>query len=482
MNNRSLSFLAGLTLVLGGCSLAPLYSRPPAPVPDQWPQGESYRSPSADADDAGLKAREFYADQRLRQVIALALANNRDLRLAALNLERVRALYNIQRAELWPALAATGAGSRQRLSADLIKPGESRSREQYSLELGVAAWELDFFGRVRSLGDQALESYLATAEARRGTRIALVSEVAAVYLTLAADREKLQLAQATLDNQQAAVAMVEKLFEVGLGTELDLHRARVPVETARGDVARLRQLVAQDRHSLDLLAGTTVAEELLPTDLAGVTPPREISPGLSSEALLRRPDLLAAEHQLRGAYAFIGAARAAFFPRISLTAALGTASDELSGLFGSGTDTWNFAPRIVMPIFDSRVWAAYRVSQADRDIALARYEKTIQTAFREVADALAVQGSIDQQLAAQQALVDELAAAHRLAEERFRLGLDGYLGVLDAQRSLYAAEQGLVTLRLAKLANRLRLYAALGGDGPEEEGGTGGELPEGREP
>jgi len=337
--------------------------------------------------------------------------------------------------------------------------------EQYRVDLGITAWEIDFFGRIRSLKDQALEAYLATEEARRGAQIALVAEAARVYLTLAADRESLILAHSTLETQQAAYDLVQKLFDVGLGTKLDLRRAQIPVEMARGDVARFTQLAAQDQNALNLLAGSLVPEEFLPVALSNITPPREISPGLSSEALLRRPDIMAAEHRLKGAYAIIGAARAAFFPRISLTAAIGTASDELSGLFSSGTDTWNFAPQIIMPIFDARTWAAYRVSKADREIVLTQYEKTIKTAFREVADTLAMQGTIDKQVAAQQALVNAVAATYRLSNERYTKGIDSYLSVLDAQRSHFAAQQGLVALRLAKLANRVRLYAVLGGGG-----------------
>ncbi|MDA8121300.1 MAG: efflux transporter outer membrane subunit [Deltaproteobacteria bacterium] len=456
----------GVLLSLGGCSMAPKYARPEAPVPAAWPSGPAYDNaqvltgaPAA----AGLEWREFFTDERLRKVIETALNNNRDLRLAALNVERARALYGIQRAELLPSVNAVGGGGKQRLSSDLLSPGDPRTREQYSLDLGIASWEIDFFGRIRSLKDQALEEYLATDEARRGARIALVSEVARVYLVLGADREKLKLAQATLDTQQAAYDLTRKRYDAGLATELDLRRAQTPVDAARGDVARFTQLAAQDQNALDLLAGSKVAEDVLPVDLGGISPSREISPGLSSEALLGRPDIMAAEHRLKGAYAFIGAARAAFFPRIALTTSIGTASDELSGLFRSGTDTWNFAPRVVMPIFDARVQAAYRVSKADREIILTQYEKTVQSAFREVADSLAVQGTMDLQVAAQQSLVAAVAETYRLAEKRYTKGVDSYLGVLDAQRSLYAAQQGLISVRLAKLSNQVRLYAVMGG-------------------
>jgi multidrug efflux system outer membrane protein len=282
-------------------------------------------------------------------------------------------------------------------------------------------------------------------------------------MTLAADRENLKLARSTLETQKAGYGLIQKRFDVGLGTELDLRRAQIPVDVARGDIARYRQMVAQDQNALNLLAGSPVPKEILPVNLSGISPLQEISPGLSSEALLRRPDILQAEHRLKGVYAFIGAARAALFPRISLTTSVGTASDELSGLFSSGTGTWNFAPQIVMPIFDARTWAALRVSKTDRKIILTQYEKAIQTAFREVADALALQGTINQQVSAQQSLVNAFAETYRLSNIRYTTGIDSYLGVLDAQRSLYAAQQQLIGIRLAMLANQLRLYAVLGG-------------------
>jgi len=465
MNKKIVFLLAGIGLILGGCSLAPEYMQPRAPIPDNWPQGQAYNSTLEPGEEMvpELGWQEFFAEPQLRQIIEIALDSNRDLRLAALNVERARALYNIQRSELFPSVNASGAGGKQRLSADLVGSGDSRTREQYGIDLGIAAWEIDFFGHLRGLKDQALEAYLATEEARRSAQIALIAETARVYLTLAADRENLRLARSTLESRQSSYGLVRKLFDVGVATDLDLQRARIPAETARGDVARFTQLVAQDRNALDFLAGSPVPEELLPTDLESIAPFRDVSPVLPSEALLGRPDIVAAEHRLKGAYAFIGAARAAFFPRIALTTAIGTASDELSGLFGSGTGTWSFTPQIVMPIFDARTWAAYRVSKADREIALTRYEKTIQTAFREVADALAVQGTIDRQIAAQQSLVDAVTETYRLSEERYTKGVDSYLGVLDAQRSQFSARQGLVFLRLARLANKVRMYAVLGG-------------------
>ncbi|MEW5949741.1 MAG: efflux transporter outer membrane subunit [Thermodesulfobacteriota bacterium] len=468
MTRKTLLILAAF-VCLGGCTLAPKYTRPEAPVSTEWPTGAAYQEiKAATGAPTALELgwQEFFTDPKLQKIIETALNNNRDLRLAALNVERVRGLYGIQQAELFPAVNAVGEGAKQRIYSDFVGPGGGAiTTEQYSIDLGIAAWEIDFFGRIRSLKDQALEEYLATAEARRSAQIALVSEVARVYLTLAADLENLKLARSTLMNQQTAYDLIRRRYEVGLATELDLRQAQTQVDAARGDVARFTQMAAQDQNALNLLAGSPVPEALLPTDLADVNPPQEIFAGLSSEALLNRPDIIAAEHRLKGAYAFVGAARAAFFPRISLTTSAGTASGDLSGLFDSGSGTWNFAPRISIPIFDARTWAAYRVSKAEREIALVQYEKTIQTAFREVADALAVQGTVDEQVFAQQSMTNAVADTYRLSEKRYSKGIDSYLGVLDAQRSLYAAQQKLISLRLAKLANQVRLYAVLGGGG-----------------
>ncbi|MFZ2633849.1 MAG: efflux transporter outer membrane subunit [Desulfosalsimonadaceae bacterium] len=465
---KQMILILGVLLFMVGCSMNPKYTQPPAPVPAEWPQGEAYKltqaAPEAPAAQE-LSWKAFFTDPKLQQIIGMALTNNRDLRIAALNVERARALYGVQRAELFPAVNAVGDGGKQRGSADLISSGEPRTIEQYSVGLGIAAWEIDFFGRIRSLKDQALEEYLATDEARRSAQVALVSEVARVYLTLSADLENLKLARSTLTAQQSAYDLIKRQYEVGVASELDLRQAQIPVDSARGDVARFTQITAQDRNALDLLAGSKVPMNLLPSDLARYHPPKEIFAGLPSEMLLNRPDIVAAEHRLKGAYAFIGAARSAFFPRVSLTTSIGTASDELSGLFGSGSGTWSFVPQIAVPVFDARTWAAYRVSKAQQKIALAQYEKTIQAAFREVADSLAVQGTVDQQVAAQQSLTNAVADTYRLSNIRYSKGIDSYLGVLDAQRSLYAAQQGLISLRLAKLANQVRLYAVLGGGG-----------------
>jgi multidrug efflux system outer membrane protein len=410
-----------------------------------------------------LHWREFFTDPKLQQVIGIALTNNRDLRLAALNVEFARAMYGIQRAELLPQIDAVGSGSVSRVPADISSTGKRHTTERYDANLGITSWEIDFFGRIRSLKDAALQEFMATEQARHGAQILLVSSVANAYLALAADRENLALAETTLAAQQESYNLIQRNHDLGLVTDLDLYRAQTQVDAARGDAARFRQFTAQDENALTLLLGAQAPAELLPAELNSVTPPREITPGLSSSVLLFRPDILQAEHQLKAAYANIGAARAAFFPRISLTAAFGTASADLDGLFKSGSSAWSYAPKIMMPIFDPRTWSGLKVTQLQREIAVTQYEKAIQTAFREVADALAVRGTIGEQLSAQQSLVNAVAETYRLSSSRYEKGIDSYLSVLDAQRSLYAAQQGLVSLRLAKLANDVRLYAVLGG-------------------
>jgi len=464
--NRNLFLLLpiGVVILMTGCTLTPKYERPEAPIPGEWPSGAAYRETKGPTPPE-LRWQEFFIDEKLIKILEAALKNNRDLRLVALNVQRARALYGIQRAEFWPAVNATGSGSKQRVPADLSTTGKAMTAEQYSVNLGISSWEIDFFGRIQSLKDRALEEYLATDQARRSAQILLVSAVANAYITLAADRERLKLAQSTLETQQAVYDLIRRRYEVGVASGLDLRQAQTQVDAARGEVARYTQLAAQDENALNLLVGSPLPSELLPAELGNVSPPEEISSGLPSEVLLRRPDILAAEHRLKAANAFIGAARAAFFPRISLTTAVGTASSELSGLFQSGSGTWSFAPQIVMPIFDARTWSAYEASKIEREIALAQYEKTIQTAFREVADALAVQGTVEEQLSAQQSLVNAVAETHRLSNLRYIKGVDSYLGVLDAQRSLYAAQAGLIAIRLVSLANQVRLYAVLGGGG-----------------
>jgi multidrug efflux system outer membrane protein len=395
----------------------------------------------------------------------MALENNRDLRVAALNIERSRALYQIRRADLLPKVDASASASFQRIAEDLSASGRATTVEQYNVGLGVSSYELDLFGRVQSLKDQALEQYLSTEQAQRSVQISLVSQVAAAYLTLAADRERLRIARETLANQQDSYKLTKSRFEAGVSSALALYQAQTIVDSARVDIARYTTLVAQDENALSLVVGSQVPPELLPANLSEtLTSLKDIAPGLPSDVLLSRPDILQAEGELKAANANIGAARAAFFPKITLVSSVGFGSDELAGLFKSGAFTWKFAPQITLPIFDGGSNKAnLAVAEVDQKIAVARYEKAIQSAFREIADTLAQKGTIDEQLVAQQSLTDASAESFRLSQARYDKGVDSYLSVLDSQRSLYGAQQNLISVRLARLANLVTIYKVLGG-------------------
>ena len=332
------------------------------------------------------------------------------------------------------------------------------------MALGISAWEVDLFGRVRSLEAAALEQYLATEQAGRATQLALVAAVAQTYLTRAADADSLRLANSTLEAQQASLTLIQKSRDLGVASNLEVSQIQSQVEAARADVARYTAYVALDLNALQVLVGAPVSPDLLPDGLSAVSPPRAISAGLSSDVLLRRPDVLAAEHQLRSANANIGAARAAYFPRITLTIGLGSASSELSSLLGAGTGMWSFAPQIVQPIFNAgSTKAKVKVSMVDREIAVARYEKEIQQAFAEVSDALTLRQTLVSQREAQEALVRALDETYRLYDARYKAGIDSYLGVLVAQRALFTAQQALVSVRFAEQANLVTLYKVLGG-------------------
>ena len=358
-----------------------------------------------------------------------------------------------------------GSGTAQRIPGSISPAGDSSTVRDYRVEVGFASYELDLFGRVRNLKDQALQEYLAVIETQRSAHISLVAEVAAVWVTLATDRALLMLAQNTLESRSRSFDLTQRSYELGVASALDLERARSSVETARDDVAASTRFVAQDRNALHLLVGAPVSEMLLPdASVDPVTALTDLPAGVPSSVLLQRPDILAAERRLIGAHASIGAARAAFFPSIGLTAVGGTASDSLSGLFGGGSGTWTLLPQIVQPIFTAgRNRARLRVSETDREIILADYEKGIQIAFREVADALAGRGTIDDQLASQHALVAATQRTYDLTEARYRAGIDSSLSLLDAQRELYASQQTLIVTQLARETNLVTLYKVLGG-------------------
>ncbi|MCP1603899.1 efflux transporter outer membrane subunit [Pseudomonas citronellolis] len=446
-----------LALLLGGCvNLAPDYQRPAAPVAAQWPGAAPAGASQADVD-----WREFFVDARLRDTVARALANNRDLRVAALNVEYQRAQYRIQRAELFPAVSASAEGTRQRALSD----GTTAVSSQYSVGLGVSSYELDLFGRLRNLKDAALEDYLALEQTRRSTQISLVAEVASAWMTLAADQQLLKLASDTHASQQKTYELVQRSHGLGGESGLSLAQARSTVESARAEVASYASQVEQDRNALELLVGERLADSLLPGDTGLdaallVTVPA----GLPSSLLQRRPDVLAAEHTLKAANADIGAARAAFFPSVSLTASGGSASGELSGLFKSGSRAWSFAPSINLPIFDAGSnQAGLDAAKITRDIDVANYEKALQTAFSEVADALSVRSHINERLDAQRELTAATDKSYDLSLALYKQGSDSFLEVLDAQRSLYSAQQTLISLELAEQVNRVTLYKVLGG-------------------
>lgn len=454
--------------VLSGCSsMAPNYTRPALPVPEAWPAEASARGNSAKNDKpvADIPWQQFFVDSKLQKLIDLALKNNRDLRIAVLNIERSRALYQIQRNDLLPRIDATAGAGFQRVPEDLTGTGRAKTSEQYTLGLGVASYELDLFGRVRSLKEQALEEYLATEHARASTQISLVSQVAVAYLSLAGDQEHLKLARETLLNQREAYKLVKSRFNAGVSTALALNQAQTTIDSARVEIAHYTSMVAQGENTLALIVGSQIPADLLPDALSGnITALKNIPPGLSSEVLLGRPDVLQAERQLKSTYANIGTAEAAFFPRITLVSSIGLGSDELTGLFKGGSFAWSFAPRISLPVFDGGSNKAnLKVSEVDKDLAVARYEKVIQAAFREVADALAQRATIDEQVAAQQSLTDSMSESYRLSQARFDKGVDSYLQVLDAQRTLYGAQQNLIGARLVQLSNLVTLYKVLGG-------------------
>ncbi|RJG11743.1 efflux transporter outer membrane subunit [Massilia cavernae] len=444
-----------LALALSGCmSLAPKYERPAAPVAASFP--ELAASPATTAAASSIAWQQFFADARLKQLIELALANNRDLRVAILNIEQARAQFQVRRADQLPTVGLGASGSRATESDDSI-------RTTYSAGLAVSSFELDLFGRVRSLSDAALAQFLATEEARKATHISLVASVANAYLALLADDELLDLTQKTLAARNESLKLVQLKYDNGVVSKLDLQQALSLVDGARVVLAQQQRQRAQDYNLLTLLVGQPVPAAPNGATLAG-TMLAELPAGLPSDLLSVRPDIRAAEQQLIAANANIGAARANFFPRISLTGSAGSVSSELSGLFKSGSFGWSFAPQMVLPIFDyGRNSATLGSAKAGRDIAVAQYEKSIQTAFREVSDALAGQATFSEQLAAQRAVAAAEAERFNLSDLRYRSGAASYLDLLDAQRSLFSAQQAAVQANLLRLQNQVTLYRVLGG-------------------
>jgi multidrug efflux system outer membrane protein len=458
-------------LLLSACSLAPVYERPAMPVAGAWPAAVA---PAANIANTGaetpaahdIRWQDFFQDARLKQAIGLALEHNRDLRVAILNIERARSLYQVQAADRLPTLNAGLSGARQRVPDQLAPGGNGGVSSSYTAGVGVTAFELDLFGRVRNLSDAALERYAATEEAQRAAQISLVAEVASVYEAVLADERLLALSRQTLASRTESHQRQIQLRDQGASSEFDLRQSESLFEAAKIALAQALRQRALDENALTVLVGRTLPADLLPAGGASwdSNVMAQLPAGLPSDLLAARPDIRRQEALLRSANANIGVARAAFFPRISLTGAFGSSSNELSGLFDSGTRAWSFLPQISLPIFDGgRNRANLGAAKADRDIALAQYDKSIQSAFREVADALAGRATLGEELRAVKAQEGAEQVRYNLARLRYDGGQSSYLEYLDAQRSLFAAQQQTIRTSLAELQNRIGLYKALGG-------------------
>jgi multidrug efflux system outer membrane protein len=466
---------AAIVILVTGCALQPTYKRPEAPV-GAYPKGEAYKTPAGGPDGTTLAAgnigwRNFLVDARLQQLVALALQNNRDLRVAVLNVEKVQAQYRIQRAALFPQASVGASASSKGTPANASSSNNATVNHNYSVDL-LASWEIDFFGRLRSLSDAALEQYLSTAHARQAAEILLVSQVANQYLTILAYDEQLVVTQKTLENAQASYKIVKLQFDTGTASELDLRLSETTVEQALANHAAQVRLRAQADNALVLLVGQPLPQDLPPAVRLEAQPIlADIPAGLPSDLLARRPDILQAEAMLRSENANIGAARAAFFPRITLTGSLGTASATLAGLFAAGSSAWSFVPALIAPIFNAGAnQANLDVAVVQKDIGVAQYEKAIQMAFREVSDGLAARGTYDDQLAALERYTNAQQRRLDLANMLFANGIDSYLNVLTAQTDLYNAQIALVSARLNRLTSLVDLYRALGGGWLEHTG------------
>ena len=450
--------ISALALSLAACQSM----RGPEPVVNTAiPESFASYSNASGTSIAEQGYKDFFADPRLLQVIDMSLANNRDLRTAALNIQKAQQQYQISENNQLPTIGASGSAVRQ------VTPSRDPNNpySTYQVGLGLTAYELDFWGRVRSLKDAALDSYLATQSSRDATQISLIGQVTQAWLNYSFASAQLKLAEQTLKAQQESFNLNKKRFDVGIDSAIPLRQAQISVETARNDVANYKTQIAQAQNLLNLLVGQTVPQNLLPQQqISQITKQSALSAGLPSDLLNNRPDIKAAEYQLSAAGANIGAAKAQLYPTISLTGSAGYASTDLSNLFKAGNAAWSIGPNISLPIFD---WgtrkANIKISETDQKIALANYEKSVQSAFREVNDALATRANIGDRLTAQRRLVDATNTTYKLSNARFRAGIDSYLTVLDAQRSAYSAEQGLLLLQQANLNNQVELYKTLGG-------------------
>jgi multidrug efflux system outer membrane protein len=463
--------LAAAALLAGCIDLAPAYHRPAQPTPSQFPTGPAY-APASGPPQGVVGWRDFFSDPKLKTVIEEALANNRDLRVAVANIAAARAQYVVQRSDLFPKFNATVSAVYGQTPYSVLAAGAAGTTPKgdynerlYNANVGVSAWQLDLFGKQRDLTRASFEQYIGTRAARDAAQISLVQQVAADYLAVGEDQALLAIARETLKSGGESLALTQARFKGGVASELDVSQAETIVDQAKFDQARLTTQLAQDRNALELVVGAPVPETLLPTDVDSPEVVLSNLPAdLPSSALLARPDVVEAEAQLRGANANIGAARAAFFPDISLTASGGVTSLALKSLFKSAAETWSFAPTVTQPIFDAgQNIGNLRYAKAEREVSVAQYEKAVQTAFREVADALADRGTVEDRVAAQRALVAADALALKLSTARYERGADTYLNVLISQRSYFAAQEVLVAVELAKADNLVTLYTALGG-------------------
>ncbi|RYX95961.1 MAG: efflux transporter outer membrane subunit [Comamonadaceae bacterium] len=467
----SLVASAALLVVLTGCSMIPKYERPATPVAADWPAFGTSANTAASSTvpaAADIEWQSFFNDPQLRLLIDASLRNNRDLRVAVLNIEQARAQFQIARADQFPTIGVAASGSRQTVRST-NGSGDNNIQSVYSAGLALTSYELDFFGRVASLKESALAQYLATEEGRKSAQITLIATVANTYLSLLADEELLAITQQTLDSRGESLRLAKLRFDNGVTSELEYRQAESLSEAARVALAQQIRQRATDQNALTLLVGQPLTGELaaaLPAKktLSDTAIMAEVPAGLPSDLLIRRPDVRQAEQQLLASNANIGAARAAFFPRISLTATAGSASSHLGDLFKSGSYGWTLAPQLLLPIFDAgRNQAGLQSANAQRDIAIAQYEKSIQVAFQEVSDALAGRATYGEQLRAQQAQANAEATRFRLADLRYQNGVASYLDQLDAQRALFTARQAVVQVRLAQLQSQVTLYKTLGG-------------------
>jgi len=469
MRKLSVPLALMVAALTSACTLEPHYQRPAPPIAAQYPIGQAVQPdratlPAASTAAADLGWQDFFGDPRLKQLITLALQNNRDLRVAMLNVQASRAQYQIERASLFPSIGVNASKTASRTPANLSDTHQAMVSDAYQTGASVQ-WELDFFGRLRSLKDQDLYKYLATAQARKAAQILLVSQVADQYMTLSASHAQLAVTEATLKSSQASYQLVQSQYTAGTASELDVQQAKTVVDQATANQSEQTRIWLQAQNALVLLIG-----EPLPADLPAGLPlddPRmvmDVPAGLPADLLTRRPDIMAAEDSLRASNANIGAARAAFFPTISITGSGGSASSLLSGLFKAGSGAWTFVPSLTMPIFTAGSnLANLDLAHVEKNIAVAQYEKAIQTAFREVADGLDASATYGDQLTAQSHYTADYQRTLDLSTLRYQTGSDSYLQVLTAQNALYSAQQGLISTRLNQLTARIDLYGALGG-------------------